>query len=283
MEISRYLFYYPYTTRRQYLEQLDIEEELQKKLRFGTWYRLPYKYQFLNDAPGVWFYLYSGKSILQDFGFTRDLVYTYYQVLRRFNVAVTVFDFDTTTNSRTLGPFVRPFVLPRLPQSLPTPQLPTPQLPTPQLPTPQTAQTAMKDINTSDIPDVPEGKTMSDLLEPNDKNDIINSIYASITDPITMSVMENPVINEYGQTYDRKSYEEHLKHKKKDPLSNKPLNIDKFYPSNILARQVIEAFTETKTKKKGANGGGKRTSRRPKARDVGAAVLRRHRSRRGHH
>jgi len=236
---------------------------------------LPYKYQFHNDAPDVWFYLYSGKSILKYLFFTRDPVYTQYDMLRKFNVAVTVFDTTTEPRNNTI---TRPFRLPRLPHSLPTPQLPTPELPTP-----QTAQTTMKDINTSDIPDVPEGKTMSDLLEPNDKNDIINSIYASITDPITMSVMENPVINEYGQTYDRKSYEEHLKHKKKDPLSNKPLNIDKFYPSNILARKVIEAFTETKTKKKGANGGGKRTSRRPKARDVGAAVLRRQRSRRGHH
>jgi hypothetical protein len=245
MDISRYLrssYQVQLEFRSSYLVQLEIEEELQKKLRFGTWYRLPYKYQFHNDAPDVWFYLYSGKSILQDFGFTRDLVYTYYQVLRRFNVAVTVFDTDATT-SRTLGPLVRPFVLPRLPQSLPTPQLPTPQLPTP-----QTAQTAMKDINTSDIPDVPGDKTMSDLLGPNDKNDIINSIYAFITDPITMSVMGNPVINEYGQTYDRTTYEEHLQHNKIDPLTRQKLNFDKFYPSNILARKVIGAFTETKTK-----------------------------------
>jgi len=55
--------------------------------------------------------------------------------------------------------------------------------------------------------------------------------------------MKDPVCNEYGNSYCKKAYNEHLRQQKTDPISSKPIMTHILY-SNINLKKAIESFIE---------------------------------------
>jgi hypothetical protein len=63
--------------------------------------------------------------------------------------------------------------------------------------------------------------------------------------PISMELMTDPVLCEDGQTYDRRSIQEWLKHSQTSPLTRQPLNPNSLRP-NYGLKASIERWQQTK-------------------------------------
>ena len=64
-----------------------------------------------------------------------------------------------------------------------------------------------------------------------------------LIDSISFSVMHDPVVTKTGQSYDRCTIMEHLRHSGTDPLTREPLRIEDVRP-NIGLRRACEEFLE---------------------------------------
>lgn len=61
--------------------------------------------------------------------------------------------------------------------------------------------------------------------------------------PLTQSLMVEPIINEYGHSYEKKSYISHAASKKSDPISGLVLEKNIMY-DNISIKAAIEHYLE---------------------------------------
>ena len=90
--------------------------------------------------------------------------------------------------------------------------------------------------------------------EKNQKLEILNSVIcsnASKMNPekipneffcsLTKEIFNDPVVNQYGNSYERKVYESYVAVNKKDPISNKPIiNYDVYTNFNLI--EAIDEF-----------------------------------------
>ena len=61
--------------------------------------------------------------------------------------------------------------------------------------------------------------------------------------PLTTQLLVDPVINEYGNTYEKKAYVSYTAANKKDPLTGKELDKNIMY-DNIAVRAAIDHYLE---------------------------------------
>jgi hypothetical protein len=61
--------------------------------------------------------------------------------------------------------------------------------------------------------------------------------------PLTQTLMVEPIINEYGYTYEKKAYVNHAASKKTDPSTGRPLDKNVVY-DNIAVKAAIDYYLE---------------------------------------
>mgnify|MGYP001074139949 CR=1 FL=1 len=59
--------------------------------------------------------------------------------------------------------------------------------------------------------------------------------------PITLEILQDPVLTQDGHTYERKAIEEWIRKRGTSPLTNQPLSLEHLYP-NHMVRQLVQTF-----------------------------------------
>ena len=66
--------------------------------------------------------------------------------------------------------------------------------------------------------------------------------------PISLEIMQDPVVTPYGHTYDRKNIEEYIDRYGIDPITRLPLKKESLAP-NYTVREMLEHFDQTRREK----------------------------------
>ena len=59
--------------------------------------------------------------------------------------------------------------------------------------------------------------------------------------PITQEIMSDPVVTDYGHSYEKQEIEEHTRCKGADPQTRKPLSLSQIHP-NLTLKNLIEGY-----------------------------------------
>ena len=79
----------------------------------------------------------------------------------------------------------------------------------------------------------PESESESEP-ESEEEHKLSEKTISTITCPISLEIMENPITTQYGDTFDKKSLLTWLEKNKHCPLSRRPINIDYLIPNKAL-------------------------------------------------
>lgn len=84
---------------------------------------------------------------------------------------------------------------------------------------------------------------LRDVFAMSDEKHRIRTVPDFLIDSISFTIMLDPVVTKYGQSYDRATILEHLRRSKTDPLTREPMTEDDLRP-NIALKQACAEFLD---------------------------------------